>query len=213
MTLYVPPCLWDETRAAQLLRRYWGRHADGSPRYTGSRFERLAGGGDKPCVADHFTADDVLAVSTLSVALPARAALRLVEPSAQDRYGVLLEQLPTDVELADADQHLIARGGPAWQLWERLRQIDGIGPVGAGKLLARKRPRLLPVYDSVIKRVFLRPSNDLGFWSDVRSSLRANDRQLVRHLRTVRALAGIGDDVSVLRVLDTMAWMCGTEDL
>ncbi|MFB7288113.1 DUF6308 family protein [Actinacidiphila glaucinigra] len=211
MTLHVPPCLWDEGRAVQLLREYWGRHSDGSPRFTGSRFERLAGGGDEPSVAGRFTADDVMAVATLGVTLPARAALRLVEPSAEDRYGALLEQLPADVELADADQHLIARGGPAWQLWEHLRETDGIGPVAAGKLLARKRPRLLPVYDSVIKRVFSRPRNDLSFWSDVRSTLRAEERQLVRHLERVRVLAGIGDDITVLRVLDTMAWTHGKD--
>ncbi|MDX2850926.1 DUF6308 family protein [Streptomyces sp. PA03-3a] len=211
MTLHVPPCLWDEACATQLLRRYWGRHPDGSPRYTGSRFERLAGGGDKPSVADRFTADDVLAVSTLSVTLPARAALRLVEPSAEERYGDLLEQLPTTIELVDAKPDIIAKDGPAWQLWEQLREIDDIGPVGAGKLLARKRPRLLPVYDSVIKRVFLRPGNDLSFWTDVRAALRADDRKLVRHLETVRDLAGIGDDITVLRVLDTMAWMHGKD--
>ncbi|WP_127360468.1 DUF6308 family protein [Actinacidiphila soli] len=211
MSLHIPPCLWDEACAAELLRRYWGQHPDGSPRYTGSRFERLAGGGDKPSVANRFTADDVMAVSTLSVTIRARAALRLVEPAAEDCYSDLLEQLPTDVELVDADQDIIAKGGPAWQLWERLRETDDIGPVGAGKLLARKRPRLLPVYDSVIKRVFNRPHNDLTFWSDMRSALRADDQKLVNHLEAVRDLSGIGDDITVLRVLDTAAWLHGKD--
>jgi hypothetical protein len=32
-----------------------------------------------------------------------------------------------------------------------------IGPVAAGKLLARKHPHLLPVYDSRVKKVLNRP--------------------------------------------------------
>ncbi|WP_406130679.1 DUF6308 family protein [Streptomyces canus] len=35
--------------------------------FTGSRFEHLAGGGDRQAVANVVTADDLIAVQTLSV--------------------------------------------------------------------------------------------------------------------------------------------------
>ena len=37
--------------------------------------------------------------------------------------------------------------------------MDQLGPVAAGKLLARKRPHLIPVYDSRVKRIG-RPRTD-----------------------------------------------------
>lgn len=78
-------------------------------------------------------------------------------------------------------------------------------------MLARKRPRLLPVYDSVIKKVFKRPAMDLTFWSDVRTALRSDQRKLVSHLEQVRDRAQIGKDISALRVLDVAAWLHGKD--
>ena len=57
----------------------------------------------------------------------------------------------SDIALQDPDaEALIAEDGPAWKLWDAIRDIeprpedDRIGPVAAGKLLARKRPRPAP---------------------------------------------------------------------
>ncbi|MGW3022757.1 DUF6308 family protein [Streptomyces sp. NPDC001221] len=211
MTLKIPPALWDRQQVVGLLRRYWAVLPNGAPAFTGSRFERFAGGGDHPEVMNHFTAEDFVAVAALSVDVPVRAVLHVLEPRGVNPYNSLLSQVPVDTELVDAEEQHIAKDSPAWILWRSLREIGGIGPVGAGKLLARKRPRLLPVYDSVIKRVFERPSTDLRFWSDTRSALRAGDRALVAHLQDVRDLADIGKDISVLRVLDTAAWLHGKD--
>ncbi|MFM9552583.1 DUF6308 family protein [Streptomyces caniscabiei] len=43
--------------------------------FTGSRFEYLAGGGDRQAVANAVTADDLIAVQTLSVGTPAQVAV------------------------------------------------------------------------------------------------------------------------------------------
>ncbi|MER7912715.1 DUF6308 family protein [Streptomyces sp. NPDC096068] len=211
MALKIPAALWDRQYVAGLLRRYWGLLPHGEPAYTGARFERLEGGGDQPGVADHFTPADFIAVATLSVRVPARAVLHVLEPADRNPYNRLLSQIPVGLELAAAEERHIAEDGPAWNLWRSLCDVTDIGPIGAGKLLARKRPHLLPIYDSVIKEVFERPSTDLSFWSDVRHALRADDRILVAHLEDVRALAGIGEDISVLRVLDTAAWLHGKD--
>jgi hypothetical protein len=119
------------------------------------------------------------------------------------------------VKLADdrADG-LITRGGPAWELWELLRGIKPrpqdkkhLGPVAAGKLLARKRPQLIPVYDSHVKKVLGRPRNDQTWWRDLRCQL-TKDAALVSELQRVRIRAGAGH-LSLLRTFDIMCWMFG----
>ncbi len=106
------------------------------------------------------------------------------------------------------------RSSPAWELWERLVgrerylvEPDGSGPVVAGKLLARKRPHLVPVYDKRIKQLFRRPRTDHSFWADLAAALRADNGALRKQLVRLRGEAGIGDDIGVLRVFGVIAWM------
>ncbi|MFD7679195.1 DUF6308 family protein [Streptomyces sp. NPDC060187] len=67
-------------RAVGDLRRYFGigRPNEVLP-FTGSRFEHLAGGGERLEVADRITAEDLVAVQTLSVTVPASVALDILE--------------------------------------------------------------------------------------------------------------------------------------
>jgi hypothetical protein len=119
------------------------------------------------------------------------------------------------VALADDEsEHLIAQGGPAWELWQLLREIKPrpqdkkhLGSVAAGKLLARKRPQLIPVYDSYVRKILRRPWNDQTWWSDLRCQL-VKDDALVGELESVRARAGAGH-LSLLRTFDIMCWMSG----
>lgn len=188
--------------------------ATGRARYSGAYFERLGGGGDRPEVAYQITAEDLLAVSMLSVPVVRYYALHVLDYRGREISG-LLAQIPVDVALADDEaEHLIAQGGPAWKLWELLRDIKPrpqdkkhLGPVAAGKLLARKRPHLLPVYDSHVKKVLRRPRNDQTWWRDLRCQLTKDDA-LVRELETVRARAG-AVHLSLLRTFDIMCWMFG----
>ncbi|MFF4380822.1 DUF6308 family protein [Kitasatospora sp. NPDC001547] len=87
------------------------------------------------------------------------------------------------------------------------RPARGAGPVVAGKLLARKRPHLVPVYDVRVKAVFRRPKVDTTFWSAPADALRADGGAFRARLARLRAEAGIGEDIGVLRVLDVIAWM------
>lgn len=82
-----------------------------------------------------------------------------------------------------------------------------IGPVAGGKLLARKRPHLLPVYDSRIKKVLSRPRVDNQWWHDLHVLLRT-DQQLVQELRDTVPEAG---HMSLLRIFDVMCWMFSWE--
>ncbi|MFD6080419.1 DUF6308 family protein [Streptomyces hydrogenans] len=194
------------TQAIIDLRRYFGAPlpSGGAP-FTGSRFEHLAGGGDRPDVADRFTAEDLVAVQTLSVTVPASAALDLLEGSLGAQLSGLLQAIPWDIDIVDAEADVLAEGSPADQAWHLLCAQHGVNRVITGKLLARKRPRLLPVYDRVVRCALGRPRP--SFWLALHAALRADDRALHRQLLALRQVAEVPETVSALRVCDVVVWM------
>lgn len=195
----------DEQEALANLRRYFGVELPpGAQPFTGSRFEHLAGGGDGPGVADTVTAADLIAVQTLSVTVSVRVALDLLEGPLGAQLSVLLGAVPAHLDMAEADEVHLAPGSPADRAWHLLLRQDGVGWVTAGKLLARKRPRLLPVYDDVVRCAVGRPPS---FWPALRSALRADGFALHRRLEGLRQDAGLAETVSVLRVCDVIVWM------
>lgn len=181
---------------------------DGVPYYSGAVFEAFEGGGDAPEVAYTFTAADLVAVSLLSVDVPGTAALRILGTKAAELTAVLKE-IPTDRELLDATDDEVGPGSPADDLWRALRDA-GVGPVTTSKLLARKRPKLLPVIDSVVKRVLRHPLR-ASYWLTLRAQLNLDDGRLYRDLLAIRKQAGLGDEISVIRCFDVVVWMIGME--
>jgi hypothetical protein len=85
-------------RAADVVRRYFAPREEGG--FTGAYFERLGGGGDRPEVADVFTAEDLVAVSMLSVRVEGHAAIEILDRRS-DRLSELLRAVPTGVSLGD----------------------------------------------------------------------------------------------------------------
>ncbi|MEU4085034.1 DUF6308 family protein [Streptomyces aureus] len=55
------------------------------------------------------------------------------------RLSGLLQAIPRDIDMVDADADIVADGSPADQAWHLLRDQPDVGWVIAGKLLARKR--------------------------------------------------------------------------
>lgn len=202
----LPWPLEDEHReiALALLRDYYRPRPTGH--FTGAYFERLGGGGDRSNVAYEFTAEDFIAVSMLSVDVPASAALRILGPDGA-HLSELLRRIPTDVDLVDVEMDQIVPDWAPWQLEVALKSITGLGPTTVSKLIARKRPRLVPVFDSVVERepgLAGRP-----FWTTLNAALRENDRAPHKHLVSVHDEAEIGEDISPLRVFDVVTWMTG----
>jgi hypothetical protein len=192
-------------RVVDDLRRYFGIDLPpGGVPFTGSRFEHLAGGGDRLEVADWITAEDLVAVQTLSVTVPAPVALDILEGPLGVRLSGLLHAIPRDINMVEADADVVADGSPADQAWHLLRDQPDVGWVIAGKLLARKRPQLLPVYDRVVRCAVGRPPS---FWLALHTALRADDAALHRQLLELRQVAGVPETVSVLRVFDVAVWM------
>ncbi|MEE1810063.1 DUF6308 family protein [Streptomyces sp. BE133] len=192
-------------RAMGDLRCYFGiALLPGAVAFTGSRFEHLAGGGDRPGIADRITAEDLVAVQTLSVAVPASVALDILEGRLGAQLSGLLQAIPWDIDMVDADADVVAEGSPADQVWHLLCDQYGVDWVIAGKLLARKRPRLLPVYDRVVRCAVGRPPS---FWLALHAALREDGAALHRQLLELRQAAGVPETVSALRVCDVAVWM------
>lgn len=78
---------------------------------------------------------------------------------------------------------------------------DGVLPL---KLLARKRPNLIPVWDRIVRCAFDFRS---GAWLCLDGLLREQDGAVLSRLAELRAEAGVPEQVSLLRVLDVVVWM------
>lgn len=157
-------------------------------------------------VAGRFTAEDLVAVSMLSVDVPGAAALRILGARADDMAS-LLSRIPNDVELSNAHDEHIGKGSAASELWTLLRK-SGVGPVTTSKLLARKRPHLLPVIDTVVRDT-LGHASRADFWITLRQYLQADEKSLADALDTARSDAGLENAVSVIRCFDVIVWMIG----
>ncbi|SFP89220.1 hypothetical protein SAMN05660464_0016 [Geodermatophilus dictyosporus] len=188
----------DDTRALAFLREYYGR--DGGSAYTGSYFDGWGGQQDP----DRFTAEDVVAVTFLSVVVPPMAAHRLLHTEAE-RFCRLLRDIGPDRDFAQ-EAEPVHRDWPGWRLETALRELSGVGRTIATKLCARKRPGLLPIYDSVVGEV---TSAQSWQWEPLRQVLRADDGALQTRLLGLRDAAGLDASVSALRVYDVIAWMEG----
>lgn len=202
--------------AARLVNEYYTKLYRNELPQTGSRFDDWAGGGDREAVAHSITADDLLAVSFLSVEIPPPAAIGIIETRAGEVTS-LLEQIPTNLDLASATtedfEALLGSDSPANSLWRLLRGSDsyrwGIGPTTASKIMARKRPRLIPIFDSVVGPLMGHHSPK-GQWKTWHTVL-SNGAKLPEHLRAVKEASGIRRDISDLRTMDVVLWMHGKE--
>ncbi len=197
----------EDDQASRDLQRYFGVDLGPGelPPFTGGRFELLDGGGDRAGIRNRFTASDILSVEMLSVQVPPLVALDLLEGALGDEAAAFLGQIPVSVPLWDNDAaELIKDPGPADSLWRLLESQDGVGWVTAGKLLARKRPSLIPVYDDIVRCAFGRPKE---IWKALHDALRQDDSSLRAVLEDLIKRAGIPAEITLLRTLDVALWM------
>ena len=147
---------------------------------------------------NRFTTTDLLAVTLLDVALPPPSVRSLLDSDA-DRFNGLLAAVPDDVTLWDGSDEDLAH---AEALYWALRELHNVGRTRASKLMARKRPRLIPVVDSVIIEAL-----NLGddSWVALRACLSdPNVRESIEASRPDNAPA---ESISTLRLLDAAVWM------
>jgi hypothetical protein len=209
MTFHLPDALLtdDDQPALRYLRAYYEQRP-GTPlgtRITGARFDTWDSTGTRQADTNRFTADDMVAVTFLAVQVHPRAAWELLTGD-PDRFNRLLAQVDPSADLADVDPASIGEDWPAWRLWSELRTLRGIDWVIAGKLLARKRPRLIPIYDRIVKTV---TGNDRNFWIPLSQELRKDGQALHHRLGRLRQAADLDEAVTRLRVFDIITWMEG----
>lgn len=196
----IDPFLDDVDHATACLKAYFG-----TDDYTGRHFDTV-GGGSLPYAV---TPDDLVALALLAVPVGNRAAEALLITHAS-RLSELLGEIPPALCLWDHDSGVddaIAAEGPAAQIWQILRssEVYDFGWVSANKLLGRKRPHLLPVWDNVLNDA-LTPGDE-PLWRPMREALRADGCRRVERLTDLRRAAGLSPALSLLRVLDAVVWM------
>ena len=110
--------------------------------FAGWTFDSL---GNNP--RDRIVADDLLAVTLLDVRWTPPAVRRLLCDQADEVSKLLVDvDNKTEIWAPDSGNQLDA----AEPLWELLYRLPEVRDTRASKLLARKRPRLIPITDSII---------------------------------------------------------------
>ncbi|WP_071288957.1 DUF6308 family protein [Mycolicibacterium llatzerense] len=193
----------DTVAAAALLQRYYKLNSFGVPNYSGAQFEAMAALNPDPHAIGPA---DFTAVTMLSVTVPAPAAIRLLGRDA-DEITDLLQQIPTDTDLVDIDAGELTTGSAVSRLWDVLRRgRDGLGRTKTSKLIAAKRPRLIPIWDSFVEQATGLDTTD--YWRQFQRVLTVDDRSIWNWLTELRAHApNVPANVSNLRILDVILWM------
>lgn len=161
-------------------------------RFAGTTFDDLPGN-----PRDEFSPSDLVAASLLDVRFKPQAVRALLCDQAHF-YSKCLAPIPDNRDLwkASADELALANA-----LWEQVIKLPDIGETRTSKLLARKRPRLIPIVDSVIRAALPLGNNT---WESLRSALQ--DEELRRSIEAIRPRQ-LAPTTSILRLLDAATWM------
>jgi hypothetical protein len=189
---------WFEEHNAEVktnFDRYFGGHRDDL--FTGRHFEHYSAMGNP----NRFEPSDLLAIEALSIGLPKEVAAQLFLEEV-DYFSELLADIPANIDMWDVPRSVMEDGSRAAELHTRLREnLDDVDWVKAGKLLASKRPRLVPILDDFVKSV-LRPP--IGrFWVCLYDQL--VDQKRRKKIAEICSCAP--DHVSLLRRIDVAVWM------
>lgn len=181
----------------------------GVKRFTGAHFETLGGEWHQPATRNVITAGDLAAVSCLSVKIPGVAAVRVLQAQAKDITGLLSAMPPVDATLWDVPESALNHPeAPASQLWHLLRRCrDGLGPTTTSKIMARKRAKLIPVFDTVVQEVLGLPSSE-NHWVTTRRLMHTEVDGRALHTRLAESARRVGVDATVtpLRIFDVAVW-------
>jgi hypothetical protein len=179
-----------QPQTAQLLDAYF----DPQRRFAGDTFLSLGrrdGGDPNP---DSFEVPDLLAITLLDVSVgPAAMRTLLHDDVFRNEVGSMLVNVPLDKDVWEVD---LGPEGPAWQLCEVLDgRLYGVGEAIGTKLLARKRPRAIPIVDRVV-HAFVPPDVHRSRWGTISAYL-ANPSVQVAVVGLAVALGGF-----VLRLVE-----------
>jgi hypothetical protein len=126
-------------------------------------------------------------------------------------YGDLGSLLSQDAVRRRAAHRSSRLAQPAMigKLWDLLRSgKDGLGKAITSKLIAAKRLKLIPIWDSFVKHGTGLGTKD--YWRHFQTVLLADDKQIWNWLNGLRDdVVGLPQAVPTLRILDVVLWMLG----
>lgn len=205
-----PHSLARRSWAAEVLSQYFDRRRSNAldPYYTGSMFDRIGSREDR--VSNQITAEDLVALTTLSAGVPAVAALRVLGPAAE-QLSEHLAKVDPELTLARATDEDLNGQSAVGMMWSELRSMKvGFGPVATSKLLARKRPNLIPIYDKQIDAL-LQLRGTWDYWREIRELLGPPSSPIYEFLAASHEDARLNAEISSIRTFDVLGWMWQTE--
>lgn len=180
------------------------------------RWYDRAGGASLPKPADAVELADIGRLVVINARLDADDVPQLLEPFEPGLWTAVGHE----VDFRDLPED--PRAEPAYtavsELYLALRDRPGIGRTKATKLLHLKRPRLVPVVDSVVLAHYRDTATELArqwelkdpqYWAAIWSDARRNDplvQALLKQLRQAGGPAAEVADLSPLRVHDILMW-------
>lgn len=150
-----------------------------------------------------ITAGDLLAVTFMGEFYPPLAVRRLTQSSLAERVAALLADIPTGLAIWDVStEQLHDEEGAPVQLWRELLSLYLVGRTKVSKLMARKRPALVPVYDRWIGEKIATVDD---YWRVYHAFLCDDSNQA--DVNALRPSHLSEQDLPTLRILDTAVWM------
>ncbi len=158
-------------------------------------FDRLTAASD----SSHIGAIDLVALTALGAPASIESASWILSEVGQWLTAEILADVPTDVALPDAGVATVHRIADLFGL---LRREGGLTRSASTRLLAAKRPHLVPIDDGTTRRALRYPKSD-AWWVAWREALDEPNRALVR-TGIARAAERVGEtpDLAQLRVVD-----------
>ncbi|MDR0482904.1 MAG: DUF6308 family protein [Cellulomonadaceae bacterium] len=199
--------------AVALLKDYFVPPDGVGSDFKGACFEHIGREWNDMRYVNRVTASDIVAVSCLDVDIPANASIALLGVDTEP-VSDLLAQIPVDLDLWNATDDEIGPRSALFALWRYLRRYSGVGQSTTSKIIARKRPRLAPVFDAVIAtELGLRDAG--GHWQLMRDLLNSGgSAPLHLQLTALGQRAGLNmERITPLRVFDVAVWYFGNPKL
>lgn len=127
---------------------------------------------------------------------------------ADDRVRDLVSQIPTHLDLVDADEHVIGPDSPAHALYTLLAGPEGydLGWKVAEALLARLRPALFPVVTGTERKTLGLTKHMPTAWYELRETLRSADARLAYQLYYLIQTAPVWNELTQVQVLMALVY-------
>lgn len=120
--------------------------------------------------------------------------------------GDLLFRIPNDVDLVDADEAMLADDSPLGELITVLSRDYDLSDKSVAALLARKRPRLVPLLLPAQKKALSTDGSLLQIMRELSTQLRADDGRLAFQLYHLNSAADIWDGLSQVQLLSVLLY-------